>query len=328
VTGIFKSNNLSGNFYLFLYAVVLKFPMFMHLSNPQLQPLDGIFYKLFLQFFTPIAKAVPFIYSVFTFALLFIQAISFNKIVNTQRLIKQSNYLTGMSYLLITSLFTDWFVLSAPLIVNTIMIWIWARLCTLYNNPAAKSTIFNMGLATGIAAFFYFPSITFLILIMAGIAISRPFRLQEWLLGLAGIITPVYLFAAFLFLTGKTKTYQFPGFHFSYPHFMGNKWAYAALIMLIMATAVGFYFINSNMRRQVVNTRKSWQLLFLYLIVAALVPFFNASINFSYWILLAVPLSPIIAAAFFYPQKKIIPALLHWAMVALFVIVNFLHLKF
>jgi Family of unknown function (DUF6427) len=323
VTGIFKSNNPSGNAILFLYAIVLKLPMFLHLRAPQLQPLDGVLYKFLLQILKPIADGFSPVYSIVTFSLLFMQAISFNKIVNDQRLHKQNNYLTGMSYLLITSLFGDWFSLSAPLIVNTFMIWIWAKLCSLYNNANAKSIIFNIGLVTGISAFVYFPSISFLVLIMAGIAIARPFKLQEWLTGFAGIITPVYLFGAYLFLTNNIKSYKYPGFHLSYPHFFGNRWAYAALVIIIISIAIGIYFINVNMRRQIVQTRKSWQLLFLYLAVAALVPFINAAINFSYWILLAVPLSPVIAAAFFYPQKKVFPLILHWLMFAVFVAIGF-----
>lgn len=324
MTGIFKTNNPTGNFILFLYAFALKFSMFTHLIEPQLQPMDGILYKALLEIFVPIVKIVPFLYSALTFILIFIQAIGFNKIVNNQRLHKQTNYLTGMSYLLITSLFTDWFVFSAPLIVNSLLIWIWSRLCTLYNNQNAKATIFNIGLITGIASFIYFPSIAFLLLVMVGIAIARPFRLQEWITGLVGIITPIYFFASFLYFTNKVHTYSFPGFHFSLPHFFGNKWAYAAIIMVLFATLVGIYFVNKNMNRQVVQTRKSWQLLFLYLIVSGLVPFFNAALNFSYWILLAVPLSPIIAASFFYPTKKIFPLILHWSMVAIFIAISFL----
>jgi hypothetical protein len=323
VTGIFKTNNPSGNAILFLYAIVLKFPMFMNLKAPQLQALDGIFYKNILQGLGSIASFIPFIYSLLTFMLLFIQAIGINKIVNDQRFHKQTNYLTGMSFLLITSLFSDWFLFSAPLIVNTILIWIFSRLCVLYNNPASKSIIFNIGLATGLAAFIYFPSITFLLLVMSGIAISRPFRLQEWLTGLVGIFTPLYFFASWLFLTGKISTFRVPGFHLSYPHFMGNRWAYGALFVIVLATALGLYFVNTNMRRQVVQTRKSWQLLFLYLIIATLVPFINATINFSYWIIVAVPLSPIIAAVFFYPQKKILPLALHWLMFGIYIAIVF-----
>ncbi len=270
----------------------------------------------------PAASAFPFVYAFIPFLLLCIQAISLNRTVNTQRLLKLPNYLTGMTYLLITSLFTDWFSLSAPLIVSTFMIWTFSKLCSLYTNYTARATIFNIGFVTGLTAFIYFPSIIFLLLIMAGITIARPFRLQEWLIGLIGIMTPVYFFGAWLFLTGKTGTFHFPGFHFSYPHSSG-KITYVAVSVIILATLSGIYFINANMRRQVVQTRKSWQLLFLYLAVAVFVPFINGGSGFSYWILPAVALSPVIAAAFFYPQKRVFPLLLHWAIFALYIFISF-----
>ncbi len=321
--GIFKANNPSGNAILFLYAIVLKIPMFLHTSMPSVQPLDGILYKYCLQFIGLFDKGFPIIYNIIAFLLLFIQAISFNKIVNDQRLLKQNNFLTGMSYLLLTSLFSDWFSLSAPLIVNTFLVWIFTRITVLYNNPKPKATLFNIGLATGLAAFFYFPSITFLILVIVGIAIFRSFKLQEWVLVLLGIITPLYFFASYLFLTNNIKSFHFPGFHFSHPLFVNNKWAYAVLFVIIIVTFIGVYFVNTNMSRQVVQTRKSWQLLFLYFVVAALVPFVNAGFNFSYWILITVPLSPICAAVFFYPQKKTIPLLLHWCLFGLYVAIQF-----
>jgi hypothetical protein len=323
VTGIFKANNPSGNAMLFVYAIIVKLPMFLTTKAPQLQMLDGVLYKSFLSFLQPVAKGMPSVYSILTFILLFIQAIGLNKIANDLRLYKQNNYLTGMAYLLITSLFSEWFSLSAPLIVNTFIIWIWGKLCTLYNNNHPQASIFNIGLATGLAAFIYFPSITFLLLTIIGIAIARPFKLQEWLLGLAGIMTPVYFFAAYLFLTNKMSSFHFPGFHLSYPRFFSNWWVYAALAILLLSIIVGLYFINSQMRRLVVQTRKSWQLLFLYLVVAAVVPFVNAGINFSYWILLAVPVAPVVASTFFYPQKKLVPQLFHWGMVVIYVAIGF-----
>ncbi len=323
MNGIFKANNPSGNVLLFGYATLVKLPMFLHYSAPQLQVMDGVFYKNILQLLQLIAAGFPSVYSIFTFILLFIQAISINKIAADLKLHRHSNYLTGMTYLLVTSLFSEWFSLSAPLIVNTFLIWIWGKLCTLYNNPNPKATIFNIGLVTGLAAFIYFPSLTFLLLIMVGITIARPFKLQEWLMGLIGIITPVYFFASYLFLADKMSSFHFPGFHLSYPHFFGNRWAYVAVVLVTLATGMGIFFINANINRQVVQTRKSWQLLFLYLIVAVFLPFVNTSLNFTYWILLTAPVAPIIAAAFFYPQKKLVPQLLHWSFFAIYVAVGF-----
>lgn len=323
MTGIFRANNPSGNAILFLYAIVLKLPVFLHAPATVVSPTDGVLYKGLLHLLDPFARTFPFLYPLLCFILLFTQAINFNKIVNGLKLHRHSNYLTGMSYLLITSLLPGIFSLSAPLIVNSFLIWIWGKLCALYNNPSPKSVVFNIGLATGIAIFFYFPSVLFLLLIMAGIATARPFRLQEWITGLVGILTPVYFFASWLFLTGKDRSFHFPRLHFTHPYFTGNTAAYIAVLLIAIAIAAGLFFVSVNMGRQVVQTRKSWQLLFFYLLISTFVIFINDKPGPASLILPAVSLSPVIAAAFFYPQKRIVPLILHWAMFAVYIAVNF-----
>jgi hypothetical protein len=42
---------------------------------------------------------------------------------------QKPNYLPAMSYLLITSFFSEWNVLSAPMVVNTFLIWVLANGC-------------------------------------------------------------------------------------------------------------------------------------------------------------------------------------------------------
>lgn len=322
MTGIFKANNPNNNFLLFLYGLALKLPLFLFPQLPKLQSSDGILYKSFVVWMTGHFGKTPVVFSIISFILLFLQAVSFNKLVNDHRMLQRPNYLTGMSYLLITSLFSEWFALSAALITNTILIWVWSRLSTLHNNNAAKTTIFNIGLVIGLAAFFYQPSIVFVLLFIVGMAITRPFRLNEWLIGLVGILTSFYFFAAWLFISDKWKTYPLPRIQVSLPIFHETRWGLAALIMVLLAMLLGAFFIRSNMRRQVVQTRKSWQLIYLYLLVAAFVPFLNSS-NFNTWILAAVPASLIIGAAFFYPDKKWFPAVMHWGLAGLSVAIGY-----
>ncbi|MEJ7611609.1 MAG: DUF6427 family protein [Ferruginibacter sp.] len=323
MTGIFRANNPSGNAILFFYAIVLKLPVFLHPGAPLQSLSDGALYKGLLNITDPVAKSFPFIYPLLCFVLLFTQAINFNKIVNGLKLHRHTNYLTGMSFLLITSLLPGMFRLSAALIVNSFIIWIWGKLSALYNNPSPKSAVFNIGLATGIAAFFYFPSVVFLVMVVFGIAIARPFRLQEWITGLVGIITPVYFFYAWLFLTGKVGSFPLPRLDLSYPGLPGNGLTYLALSLIAVGLIAGIYFVQANMRRQVVQTRKSWQSLFFYLVVALFVLLISGNSGLSSFILPAVPLAAVIAAAFFYPQRKIVPLLLHWSMVAVYIALNF-----
>jgi hypothetical protein len=317
VTGTFKANNPYNTFLLLVYGLLLKLPMFLHPTIPLPQQTDGFLYKaLLIQLTKTVGTTIPFIYPFISFLLLYTQAVTFNKLANDQRLMQKPNYLTGMAYLLITSLFKEWNILSAPLIVNTLLIWIWANMSGLNNDKNAKSTLFNLGIGIGIATFFYFPSIAFAILIIVGLTITRPFKLAEWMVALLGIITPYYFLLAYVFLTDKWKGYKFPGFAVSLPKFYESRWALAAIIIVLVATVIGLFFIQQNFRRQLVQTRKSWNLVFLYFLVAVFIPFINATHSFQYWILCAIPLSAFVGSAFLYPAKRWFPQLLHWLMVA------------
>jgi soluble lytic murein transglycosylase-like protein len=111
------------------------------------------------------------------------------------------------------------------------------------------------------------------------------------------------------------KKYKFPGISVSLPHFSQSHWEVAAIALVLFAAAIGVFFIRKNFLRQLIQARKSWNLVFIYCFVALCIPFINATHSFEYWILCAVPLSAFIAAAFLYPNKNWFPAILHWLMV-------------
>lgn len=316
MTGIFKANNPTNAFVLFVYGIVLKMPAFLHPVIPQPQQIDGFLYKALLRWLQPFGSTVPAIYPFITYLLLYTQAITFNRLVTNQRLLQKPGYLTGMAYLLITSLFTDWGTLSSPLIINTLLLWVWARMSNLHNEGNVKTTLFNIGAAIGIGTFFYFPSIAFVLLIIVGLAITRSFKPAEWLIALLGIVTPYYFLLSYAFLTDKLKGYRPPGVAVSLPGFANNKWQYIAIGIVLFLALTGLFFVQQNLRRQLIQTRKSWNLLFIYLLVALFVPFINATHSFGYWILGAIPLSAVAACTFAYPVRRWIPLVLHWGIVA------------
>ena len=324
MTGTFKANNPINTFLLLLYGVALKLPMFLHPVKPTKQQTDGFLYKELLYQLEPVGKNLPAVYPFIAFLLLFTQAITFNQLANGQKLMQKPNYLTAMSYLLITSLFNEWNMFSAPLIVSSLMVWVWARMSSLNTVRNVTGTLYNTGIVIGIATFFYFPSIAFSALIIFGLLIIRPFRLAEWIVSLLGILTPWYFLLSFAFLTDRLKHYKPPGVSVSLPKFYDNSWALAAIIIVMFTTLIGFYFIRKNFLRQLVQTRKSWNLVFLYFIVAVSIPFINETHSFEYWILCAIPLSAATGAAFLYPGVKWFPKLLHWLMVAFVIALNYI----
>lgn len=322
MTGIFKANNPNNNFLLLLYGLALKFHLFWHVGAPQLHSSDGILYSASIGWLQRTLGAQSMVFSLLSFLLLYIQAVSFNKLVNDHRLMPRPHYLTGMSYLLITSLFSDWFPLSAALLANTLLIWVWGKLCSLHNTTSPRTIIFNIGLAIGIAAFFYTPAILFVFLFIIGLAATRAFKANEWLLGLLGVGTCYYFYGAWYFITGRWKNYQLPTFEINMPILHIDKFEIIGMCLLLLGIFMGMVFMRTQSRRQLVQTRKSWQLVYVYLLVAAVIPFFNAN-KFNSWVLAAVPLSAILAAAFFYPTRKWFPLGLHWAMIALAIFIGY-----
>lgn len=316
MTGVFRANNPINTFMLFIYGLLLKLEWFLHPQVPVIQKADGFLYNHILSALKPTLDNYPSTYSIIAFLFLYTQAISFNQLLNNRRLIQKPNYLAGMSYLLITSFFTEWNVLSAPLVINTLLIWVWARMSNIYNNPHVKSTLFNIGMMVGIATFFYFPSIAFVLLIIFALILTRPPRIAEWIIIMLGIATPWYLLFAWLFLTNQLYSFQVSGIHIGYPVYAKNNAQYIGIALILFTTIVGAVFVQGNIRRQVVQVRKGWGLTVLYIIVALFVPFINTTYNLQYWILATVPLSAFIACFFFYPTKKILAASVHWIMVA------------
>ena len=264
-------------------------------------------------------------YSLIAYLLLYTQAVSFNGLLNERRLMQKPNYFAGMSYLLITSFFAEWNILSAPLLINTLLIWVWAKMSNLNNNPNAKATLYNIGMVVGVATFFYFPSLAFALLIIFALVITRPPRIAEWFIAILGIATPWYLLFAYLFLTNRLYSFEVPGIQaINSPLISQTPAQYTGMILILIVAIIGGLFVQLNLRRQIVQVRKSWGLMLLYLIVALFIPFINTSHNFQYWILATVPLSAFIACFFFYPTKKWITASIHWIMVAFAIYMTYL----
>lgn len=324
MTGIFRANNPLNTFLLFMYGLLLKLVWFIHPQVPQVHESAGFLFNNILIAVKPTLDLYPVTYSFITYFLLYSQAVTFNQILISRRLMQKPNYLPAMSYLLITSFFSEWNLLSGPLVINTFLIWVWAKMSNLYNNKHAKTTLFNIGILIGISSFFYFPSLAFWVLVLLALLITRPPRIAEWLITIIGIITPWYFLFSWLFLTERLYSFHLPALHFSVPRLTEKYVEYGGVAFLLLMTIAGALFVQSNISKQVVQVRKAWTLLFLYLIVALLIPFINAGNNFEFWIVAIVPVSAFAASAFYFPRIKWLPMATHWIMVGFVIYMQYL----
>ncbi len=317
MTGIFKQKSPANIIVLLVFGVLIKLPIFLYPHVPQPKTTDGALFTWLLGFLSPTGKSFPLIYPILTYTIIYLQAISLTSFINNQRMMSKPNYFPGMAYMLITSLFPEWNLFSAPLLVNGILVLVLSRLFKTYNQQAALGTVFNIGLALGIASFIFFPAVTFIIWILLALAVMRPFRLNEWIVCITGVTTPFYFFGVYLFLTDQWNWQEiWPTFSLQLPGIRQSAWLAGSVFLLAVPFLAGGYFVQDSLRRMLIQVRKGWSLLLLYLLGALLIPFVNSTDTLENWIMAAIPLAAFHACTYLYATYRILPLILFWVTVA------------
>ncbi len=314
---IFKQKNPANLILLLVFGVLIKLPMFLHPHTPTVRPADGTLFIYLLQTLEPTGKTSPIIYSLLAFGLLFLQAVILTRFVNNQRMMSRSSYLPGMAYLLITSLLPEWNYFSAPLIINSILLFVLSALFRIYNQQNAKAMIFNIGVALGVAGFLFISSLTFIIWVLLALAVMRPFRLNEWLLCILGITMPFYFYGIYLFINDKWSWQAMvPHVSVGIPAIRQSFWLAGSVFLLMIPFLTGGYYVQDNLRRMLINVRKGWSLLLLYLLASLLLPFINNSDTFENWVMAMIPMAAFHGCTYLYSTLRIYPNLVFWLSVA------------
>lgn len=314
--GIFKQKNPANLFVLLVFGVLIKLPMFMHPHIPEPRPADGTLFLWILKGLKQPGQSSPVIYPFLTFSLLFLQAVVLTRFVNNQRMVSRPNYLPGMAYMLITSLLPEWSYFSAPLLINSILMFVLSALFRIYNQPQAKAAIFNIGVALGVAGFLFVSSLTFIIWVLLALAVMRPFRLNEWLLCILGITTPFYFYGLYIFINDQWSWKALvPHITIGIPAIRQSAWLAGSVFLLMVPFLAGGYYVQDNLRRMLIHVRKGWSLLLLYLLASLLLPFVNNSDTFENWIMAMIPMAAFHACTYLYPTKRIFPLILFFLTV-------------
>ena len=326
--GIFKQKSSGNAFILLLYALILKFPLFLH-PVAFLESKDSNYiYQILSVFLAPIAAHAPVALSVVAFLLYFTQATLLNRIANSLKLLPRANFLVGMSYLLVSSLIKDWAAFSAPLIINSLMIWILYRMIGLYNHSNPKTAVYNVALMLGILPLIYTPAAIFVLLLAVALIITRPPKITEWLVALLGLLTPYYFLFVYLFMNDRWRSNIFiPSIHFHRPQVGSAVWLIVGLVLLAVPFLTGGYFVQSNLNKMLIQVRKAWGLLLFFLICFFLLLVIYPANNYLHWMLMIIPVAAFHAAAYFYIPAKWVASFLQWICFVFAVLLNYGLLK-
>jgi Family of unknown function (DUF6427) len=317
VIAIFKQKNPINFLLLLLFGILIKLPVFKMNYVPVVEEQDAYLFKAVVNFLNPAGKQFGAFYPLLSFLILISEAVLLNRFMNSQRMLNRQNYLPGMSFLLITSLFPEWNQFSPAMISNLFLLIILILLFNTYNKPDAKGAVFNCGFLLGVSSLFFYPSLIFIGWIFLGMMVIRPFRINEWMLCLAGLITPVYFYAAYLYLTNQWDwTALVPKISIGFPDLQQSLMAAGGLSLFVFPFLTGAWYVQDNLRKMLINIRKAWSLLLLFMLAALLVPFLGSGYNFENLVLIVVPFAAFHASCYMFTRWRLIPLLFFWLSVA------------
>lgn len=302
---LFRQKTPGNVIVLLIFGFLLKAPLFLYPKPVVVSENDEDLYHGLADWLLSAGNSAPFWASIVAFVLLYTQALMVNYLMNAFRMMSKATYLPGMAYLLVTSLLPEWSFLSSPLVASTLIILAFIILFRLYNLQEASGRIYNMGLLLGISSYIYFPSVAFMLCLLLGMMILKPFKLNEIVLFFLGSLTPYYFYGAYLFLTGNFSFENFvPHVSVKVPEVKSTVWLAISTLFLTLPFLVGGFFVQGQLHKMLIQVRKNWSIMLLYLILAFFVPFINTYTSFSNWVLVAVPFACFHAATYFYTGNR------------------------
>lgn len=306
---LFKNKSFTSVFSLILLCFAVHSHLFINTSAVPAMHDSGIIAFVLNHYIKLLQPTfIGFLY----ISIVLLQAIRLNILLNEYRMFAQTGFTTAMSYVLLTGMFPEWASITPALIANSFVIWIFIQLTKLYNNPSPKSLLFNTGLIVGAAVLCYHSTALLLIIVLFALVIIRPFLLSEWLVLLLGVLLPFYIIGSLLFLNDKIALWQtfVPHFQLTKPIVTKNSWFWINVAIASILLVVGFFMLNNNANRMVIQIRKNWGVITVMAFIMIPLPFIFVDAGMVATALSIVPFAAIISNAFVYPKKMWLPNML------------------
>lgn len=259
-----------------------------------------------------------------------IQALRLNFLLAEQKMFPQSSYTLAMTYVMLTGLFPAWSVISPALLANFLLIWIYIKLTRLYNNPAPKTLLFNIGLLVAIMVLCYHPTALVVPVVLFALGIMRPFKLQEWFTLIMGMALPYYFLASGLYLTNQLPLISSWLPDWEIPRQLNplKQAEWIGLSSFLMSFFIGLFFWQQFNSRLVIQMRKNWSSLLVMTLIMAIAPIAFHNAGFEAALLCLVPVVPFASASFSFPRRLLFPNLLFWLLLAAVMYNNWQIVKF
>ncbi|HWB64133.1 MAG TPA: DUF6427 family protein [Chitinophagales bacterium] len=318
----FKSNNPGVVIFYVLYLALFRICAFFALPATSFvlhhrEPLSAVTFSFLNKVHADGAAWSLFLSAVLTF----IQALIINGLINENKVLPKKNYMGGALFIIISSFFKESLALSPALISATFIIICVARLFSLVRKDKAYGDIYDIGFLIALASLFYFPVIVFVLPAFIGLATVRPFSFKEWGAVLTGFLSPLFLLFTWYFwndttgqLIPEVLNLQ-PGGWLQHAGFSAINWIMAVSLALVVFIALAF--LPAALYSSLIQVRKFSGVLVAFIFFTIAGFFMQSVVNQSHWVLVALPVSVILAIVMMQIKRRWVSEVIHLILILL-----------
>ncbi len=169
-----------------------------------LAPLSALIYALI----DSVAGRSQWTYQILAVFVVFFQCYLFNQLLISNRAYKVNTYVPALIYAVLMSAFFDFFTLSPVLMSSVFQLLI---IKGIFHHMAVKAKdeqFLNIGLALGLSALFYLPSMVYLPVSILALGMYSSMNLKKYILMFFGFFFPVVLVGIFFFWHGALMDFM------------------------------------------------------------------------------------------------------------------------
>lgn len=247
-------------------------------------------------------------------------ALWINKVAIDFNLLFKKSYLPAFFFIIISSLYVEFFTLDAVTFAIVFQLLILQSLFNLYKTNNALSIAFDSGIYIAIASLIYLSILPWILVVFIALFTFRKFDSRDYLSAIVGMIIPFSMLAFYYFWNNNM-----PGFYEFFKPIQTNgiKLAvfanhidYLPLIPLVLTILLAGHRLVENFYKNIVHVRKCFQVLAANLLVVLFSFYIRPSFGIHHFLLLAMPLSILLSYYFLVSTNKRIAEGLIWLFFA------------
>jgi len=319
VIAFFRKNLFFNSLMLLPYTALVRIRTLLSPTAYEVQPND----TTMVQYLYSVV-ASPMAQSILAIFLLFVQAWAVNRLSIKFRISKKLTLIPGLLYILFASFFPPLLVLSPVLLATSAVIWVLYELFSTYKRTHTAISLFNTGFAVGLATILV-PSMSLYILVcVLGLTIIKSFKLIELLQQVIGFGAAIYLYFSLGYLIGLDPTQEWSLFALGFNLDILYVSTYPIIFgALVVAITLAVFSYNKYLAKKSIQIHKSIDMLFWSMLVSLLVALLAAKVDFSFLILLILPLSLLLNMNLQRIKNGAIAEFIHLALLALLFVQHF-----